>query len=143
MRRTSWRAVSLVVILALALAGCDGPSRGPNTQPSSASGHLIVLTANPNVLRAANPDSTSDDGGAALVQAKVFDRQGNLVDGAVVAFSTTLGTFRQGTTDFLAVAVTTNRGIASIAFVAQDQVGTALITATVEDASVTTKITIF
>jgi hypothetical protein len=145
MRRTSWGAISLVVILGLglAVAGCDGPSRGPNTQPSSASGFLIVITTNPNVVRAANPDSDSADGGASVVQAKVFDRQGNLVDGAIVFFTTTLGTFRVGNEDFLGVPVTTNRGLATVGFVAQDQVGTALITATVEDASVTTRITIF
>ena len=145
MRRTSWGAISLVVILGLglALAGCDGPSRGPNTQPSSASGFLIVITTNPNVVRAANPDSDSSDGGASVVQAKVFDRQGNLVDGAEVLFTTTLGVFRQGTEDFVGIGVTTNRGLATVGFVAQDQVGTAIITATVEDASVTTRITIF
>jgi hypothetical protein len=145
MRRTSWGAISLVVILGLglAVAGCDGPSRGPNTQPSSASGFLITITTNPNIVRAANPDSTSQDGGASVVQAKVFDRQGNLVDGAEVLFTTTLGVFRVGTQDFVGIGVTTNRGLATVGFVAQDQVGTALITATVEDASVTTRITIF
>lgn len=143
MRRTSWRAVSFVGILGLALASCGGPSRGSHTQPSSASGFQVILTASPNVVRAANPNSDSDDGGASLVQAKVWDLNGNLVDGATVFFTTNLGTFRQGTEDFLGVAVTTVRGIASVGFVAQDQVGTATIQAAVEDAFVTTQITIF
>ena len=146
MRRTSWGAISLVVILGLglALAGCDGPSRGPNTQPSSASGFLITLTANPNVVRASNPDSDSDAGGASVIQAKVFDRQGNLVDGAEVLFTTTLGSFRDASgAKFVGIFTNTNRGLATVGFVADDQVGTALITATVEDASVTTRITIF
>jgi len=143
MRRTSWRAVSFVVILGLALVSCNGPSRGSNTQPSSASGFNVIVTASPNVLRAANPASDNEDGGAALVQAKVYDQSGNLVDGATVFFTTNLGTFRQGDEDFLGVAVVTTRGLASVGFVAQDQVGTATIQAAVEDAVYTTQITIF
>jgi hypothetical protein len=143
MRRTSWGAVSFVVILGLALASCNGPSRGSRTQPSSASGLNVILTASPNVVRAANPNSDSDDGGAALVQAKVYDQNGNLVDGATVFFTTNLGVFRQGTEDFLGLAIVTTRGLANAAFVAQDQVGTATIQAVVEDAVYTTQITIF
>jgi hypothetical protein len=103
----------------------------------------VILTASPNVVRAANPNSDSDDGGAALVQAKVYDQNGNLVDGATVFFTTNLGVFRQGTEDFLGLAVVTTRGLANAAFVAQDQVGTATIQAVVEDAVYTTQITIF
>ena len=143
MRRTTWGAVSVVVILGLALASCNGPSRGSRTQPSSASGFNVILTASPNVVRAANPNSDSDDGGAALVQAKVYDQNGNLVDGATVFFTTNLGVFRQGTEDFLGLAIVTTRGLANAAFVAQDQVGTATIQAVVEDAVYTTQITIF
>ena len=143
MRRTTWGAVSVVVILGLALASCNGPSRGSRTQPSSASGFNVILTASPNVVRAANPNSDSDDGGAALVQAKVYDQNGSLVDGATVFFTTNLGVFRQGTEDFLGLAIVTTRGLANAAFVAQDQVGTATIQAVVEDAVYTTQITIF
>jgi hypothetical protein len=132
-----------VVILGLAFASCNGPSRGSRTQPSAASGFNVILTASPNVVRAANPNSDSDDGGAALVQAKVYDQNGNLVDGATVFFTTNLGVFRQGTEDFLGLAVVTTRGLANAAFVAQDQVGTATIQAVVEDAVYTTQITIF
>jgi hypothetical protein len=132
-----------VVVLGLALASCNGPSRGSTTQPSAASGFNVVLVASPNVVRAANPNSDFEDGGASLVQAKVFDQSGRLVDGATVFFTTNLGTFRQGTEDFLGIAVVTVRGVANAAFVAQDQVGTATVQAAVEDAFATAQITIF
>jgi hypothetical protein len=132
MRRTPWRAVSVVLVLTLALASCDGPSRGPNTQPSAASGFFITVTASPNVLR---------DGGTAVVQAKVSDTAGRLVDGATVTLAAS-GPAPAG--QLGATSGPTVRGIFTTTFQAADpaQPGTVIITATVEDAVATTLITI-
>jgi hypothetical protein len=130
MRRTPWRAVSVVLVLTLALASCDGPSRGPNTQPSAASGFFITVTASPNVLR---------DGGTAVVQAKVSDTAGRLVDGATVTLAASPA--EEGFDDPSGPTV---RGIFTTTFQASDPAvpGTVIITATVEDAVATTLITI-
>jgi hypothetical protein len=130
-----------LVVLLLALAGCSSPNR--SSQVSSANGFLIVITASPNIVRAADPNSDADDGGASQVQAKVYDTNGNLVDGATVFFTTNLGAFRQGTEDFLGLAVTTTRGLASVGFVADDRTGTATVQAAVEDSFASTQIVIF
>ena len=79
MRRTPWRAVPLVLVAGLSLLACNGPSRGTNTQPSAASGFNIVVTASPNTVRAADPNSDIEDGGCGQIQAKVFDTSGRLV----------------------------------------------------------------
>jgi hypothetical protein len=144
MRRIPWLAVSLVLGLGLAFAGCDGPSRGPSTQPSAVQGFQIIVTASPNTLPAKLEASDATAGGCALVQAKVFDRTGQLVDGALVFFTTSHCCFA-GTTDVDIVAVQqpTRRGIATAPFCATDVRGTAIITAAVEDAFATTLITIF
>lgn len=143
MRRTSWRIVSLVLVLSLALLSCDGPNRGTNTQPSSASGFLLNLTASPNVIRAENPN-IEDSGGCAQVTIKVFDRQGRLVDGVIVDVSTTLGRFVIGTQDNLVgFAFPTVRGTLTATLCANQARGTATITAVVEDAVATTLVTIF
>ena len=143
MRRTSWRVVSLVLVLSLALLSCDGPNRGTNTQPSSASGFLLNITASPNVIRAENP-SIDDSGGCAQITIKVFDRQGRLVDGVTVDVSTTLGRFVVGTQDNLVGFVsTTVRGTVTQTLCANQARGTATITAVVEDAVATTLVTIF
>jgi hypothetical protein len=138
----SWRAVSFVVILGLALVGCDGPSRGTSTQPSSLSGFSVVVTATPNTLQSVQPGSTSDLGGCAAVQAKVT-KNGLLVDGALVFFTTNLPAFRQGDEDFLGLSATTINGIATVGFCSHEDRGTAIITATVEDATATTNVTVF
>ena len=74
MRRIPWLALSLVLGLGLALAACDGPSRGTNTQPSAVQGFQINVVASPNTVAAAPETSESTAGGCAQVQAKVFDR---------------------------------------------------------------------
>ena len=127
MRRTHWRAVSLVLILSLALVSCNGPSRGTDTQPSSASGFLVTVTASPNVLRP--PDSTT-------VTVKVFDRQGRLVDGAAVVLSASFTA--------APAAGFTVRGFFTAILVAPvgSPKGTSIITATVEDAVATTLVTV-
>ena len=131
MRRTPWRAVSLVLILGLALMSCDGPSRGSHTQPSAASGFLITVTASPNVIPGAN--------GASVIQVKVFDRDGRLVDGATVTVS--VSTAVAGA--HVVVGLTT-RGIFTTTFTTTNSPPhTAIVTATVEDAVATTTITVF
>jgi hypothetical protein len=142
MRRTSWRIVSLVLVLSLALLSCDGPNRGANTQPSSASGFNVVVTASPNVIRSEDPDAEGT-GGCTQVTIKVSDRQGRLVDGATVDVSTTLGRFVIGTQDNLVGFVaTTTRGLVTQTLCAREARGTATITAVVEDAVATTLVTI-
>jgi adhesin/invasin len=136
-----WRTVPLVLILAL--TGCNGPSRGTNTQPSAASGLNLVVTVSPNTLHA-NGTST------AIVQAKVFDTHGNLVDGATVNLAASLGTITvggtpaQGTAGSVATTSgTTIKGVLSATFRAGTVPGTSIITATVEDATATTLVTLF
>jgi hypothetical protein len=142
MRRTSWRIVSLVLVLSLALLSCDGPSRGTNTQPSAASGFSLTITASPNVLRAET--GLDGSGGCANVTVKVSDLQGRLVDGAIVTVSTSLGRFVEGTQDNLvAVSRTTLRGIATFILCPQQVTGTAIVQANVEDAFATTTVTFF
>lgn len=142
MRSAPWRAVSLVLILGLVLMSCDGPNRGSNTQPSSAQGFLIVVTASPNVVRGATAGG-EDTGGCAQIQVKVFDTHGNLIDGAFVSGTSSLGVFRLGTEDLLNFVGVTTRGFLTRTWCAKAERGTAIITATVEDAVATVLITIF
>ena len=147
MRRMSWRAVSLILVLGLAVWGCNGPNRGTNTQPSSASGFQINVTASTNTLRVAQPtssglNSNDTDGGCAIIIIKVYDTHGQLVDGAVVAVTSTLGRFKIPD-DKVGGFLTTTRGTASVGFCAKGQPGTAIITASVEDAVASTLITLF
>jgi hypothetical protein len=124
----------LVLILALAVASCDGPNRGTNTNPSAAGGFNIVVTASPNVLRAGTGGLTGD---CAIVQAKVFDTHGQLVDGEPVQF--TAGNATPPTP----ATTTTIRGIAQTTFCAGTRPGTVTVTAAAEDAFGTTQITVF
>jgi hypothetical protein len=135
MRRMSWTLAPLFLILGLALASCDGPNRGTITNPSSASGLTIDLVASPNVLRGATAGSDEEQGGCALVQAKVWDNQNNLVDGVNVAFTTTLCCFAgPNEVNIVGTTVQTVRGVANVTFCAKRERGTATITAAVEDA---------
>lgn len=142
MRRTPWRAISVLVILGLALLSCDGPNRGTNTQPSSTSGYHLVVTASPNTVRGATAGVGEGDGGCALIQFEVFDREGRLVDGVAVAFTTTLGRFKLPD-DKVGGTLITSRGVATAGWCAKGERGTATITASAEDAFATTTITIF
>lgn len=142
MRSTSWRIVSLVLVLSLALLSCDGPNRGTNTQPSAASGFQLVVTVSPNVLRAETGEEGS--GGCGTIQVKVSDLQGRLVDGALVRVTTSLGRFViLDDDDIVSFSAFTVRGLVSQAFCARQARGTAIITASVEDAFATTTVTIF
>ena len=142
MRRTSWSVVPLAVVLGLLLWGCNGPNRGANTQPSSASGFFLNVTASPNTVRGKEAGSASEFGGCATIQVKVFDTNGQLVDGVTVVVTTTLGIFRQGDESFVGLSQNTIRGIAVFAWCSQNERGTSTITATVEDAHNTVFITI-
>jgi hypothetical protein len=144
MRRTPWGLALCVLILGAVLAGCDGPNRGSSTQPSSASGFIIDLVASPNVVRGSSPGSGLDFGGCSLVQAKVWDTKGNLVDGASVFFTTSLCCFVVGDDDnVVSASLTTNRGTANITYCPKLERGTATITAAVEDGFDTVLITVF
>jgi flavin-binding protein dodecin len=146
MRRTPWGLVLFALIVGVALAGCDGPSRGSSTQPSSPSstGFFLELVASPNVVRGATAGSGEEAGGCSLVQAKVWDRQGQLVDGATVTFTTTLCCFAGATEiNIVGTSGTTLRGTATAVFCGKAERGTAIITAAVEDAFDTVLITVF
>jgi hypothetical protein len=133
-----------VFIIGAALASCDSPNRGGGTQPSAASGFLVDLVASPNVLRGQTAGSGEEAGGCALVQAKVFDTHGNLVDGVAVAFTTTLCCFAgSDQVNIVSEVVNTLRGNATVTFCAKKERGTATITAAVEDAFDTVLITVF
>jgi hypothetical protein len=144
MRRIPWALMLCALVLGVALAGCDGPSRGSSTQPSAASGFMLDVVASPNVLRGQVAGSPDEAGACALVQAKVFDTKGNLVDGVLVNFTTSLCCFAGGTSvNLVGESVTTLRGVATVTYCAKTVRGTAIITAAVEDAFDTVLITIF
>jgi hypothetical protein len=143
MRRTPWGLILCGLIAGVALASCSGPNRGTTTQPSGASGFSIAVTANPNVVRGATAGSGVDNGGCSQVQVTVT-KDGLLVDGAAVTVTTTLGVFKSGTEEFVGFAdVPTNRGLATFAWCAKSERGTATINASTEDAATSVLITIF
>ena len=142
MRRMPWGPILCVLILGAALASCDGPSRGSNTQPSAVSGYLVTVTASPNVVRGVTAGSSQDTGGCAQIQV-VVTQNGNLVNNVEVIGTSTLGVFRVGTDDFLNFTGTTTRGVLSRTWCAKSERGTAIITVNVEDVTATTLITIF
>jgi hypothetical protein len=142
MRRTPWGLVLFALIVGVALASCDGPSRGSRTQPSAASGFSVALTASPNTVRGATAGSLVTNGGCSQIQV-VVTKAGVLVDGAEVTVTTTLGVFKRGTENFVGLQGITTRGVAVFAWCALAERGTSIITATAEDATVTILITIF
>jgi hypothetical protein len=144
MRRMPWGLMLCVLILGAALASCDSPNRGGGTQPSAASGFIVDLVASPNVLRGQTAGSGEEAGGCALVQAKVYDTKGQLIDGTPVAFTTSLCCFAgPDEVNIVSQVVTTFRGTATVTFCAKKERGTATITAAVEDAFDTVLITVF
>ena len=143
MRSALWRAIPLVLVLILALAGCSGPTRG-DTQPSAASGLNLMVVASPNVLRAGTTAAGgSATGGCAIVQANVFNTNGQLVTGATVTITSTLGQFSSPSTGSAVNGPTTAQGLFTAILCAQTITGTAIVTASVENAFATTNITIF
>jgi hypothetical protein len=144
MRRTYWGLVLCVLIVGVTLAGCDGPSRGSNTQPSSVSGLILDLSASPNVIRGQTAGSGDEAGGCSLVQAKVWDTQGQLVDNVPVSFTTSLCCFAgPDEINIVGTTVTTNFGTANVVFCGKRERGTAIITAVAEDGFDTVLITVF
>jgi hypothetical protein len=143
MRRTLWRAVSVVVVLGLALMSCNGPNR--SQQPSSVSGFFLTVQISPNVLRGATPGTNEAQGACAIVTVKVANSSGQLVDGATVTLTTSLGRFpgTQAGEEFVAVTVITVRGIGNRPICAKAERGTGIITATTEDAVATVEFTVF
>lgn len=141
MRRTLWRAVSMVFVVGLALIGCDGPNRSQN--PSSASGFNVTVAITPNVLRGATAGTGESQGGCGAAIAKVFDVNGRLVDGAPVTLNTTLGRFAGTTGEFVAVSGFTTRGVFELTLCAKAERGTGTITATTQDAVATVLFTVF
>jgi hypothetical protein len=142
MRRTPWGLVLCALIGGLALASCDGPNRGGNTQPSAVSGFSIDVTASPNTVRGATAGSGQDTGGCSQIQV-VVHKGGQLVDGAEVSGTATLGVFRVGTDDFINFGGFTTRGTLTRTWCAKSERGTATITVTVEETTDTVFITIF
>lgn len=142
MRRTPWGLVLCVLICGVALASCDGPNRGPNTQPSGFSGFSVDVTASPNTVRGAQAGSGSTDGGCSQIQV-VVKKGTQLVDGALVTVSVTLGVLKSGTEEFVAITDFTTRGVALFVWCAKATRGTATITATAEEATDVVLITIF
>ena len=144
MRRMPWGLVLCVLILGVALASCNGPNRGSNTQPSSVSGLTLDLTASPNVVRGQTAGSGEEAGGCSLVQAKVWNTTGALVDNVDVSFTTTLCCFAGATEiNIVAATRTTIFGTTNITFCGTAARGTAIITAAAEDAFDTVLITVF
>ena len=143
MRRTLWRAISVVFVVVVALVGCNGPNR--SQQPSSASGFNIDVQISPNVLRGATAGTNESQGGCGTVTATVFDTNGRVIDGALVFLSTTLGRFPPTSTRQESVAVSgfTVRGVYTDALCAKAERGTGSVTGTVENATSTALFTVF
>ena len=144
MRRMRWGLMLCVLLLGVALASCDGPSRSKATQPSAASGLILDLVASPNVVRGQTAGSGEEAGGCALVQAKVSNTNGQLVDGIPVLFTTTLCCFAgPDEVNIVGTTVFTNRGTATVTYCGKRERGTAIITAAAEDAFDTVTISVF
>ena len=126
------------VALALGLAACSPTNQ---TTVSSASGFSVFLTASPNAIPAAV--SSDQPGGCSNITAKVFNTKGQLVDGAIVLFTRSLGRFPIGDEEFDAVSVPTLNGIATVVLCAKNVKGTSIVTGTVQDAHNTVLVTIF
>ena len=143
MRPMPWRAIASVVVawFFLVAGSCSGPARKQSV--SSASGFSIFVTADPNTIRAIPPGSDAGVGGCSAITVKVFNANGQLVDGATVSVSGTLGTFDPTGGDLGATTATTVNGLATVFFCALSDRGTALIIAVVEDASGSVIVTIF
>ena len=133
----------MVFVLGVALVGCNGPNR--SNQPSSPSGFFVELSISPNSLRGETANSNEAQGGCGIVQVRVFDTQGRLVDGALVTVTTTLGRFPPSAARSEAVGISgfTTRGIFTDVLCAKTERGTGILTATAEDAVATTTFTIF
>jgi len=136
-----WRAIATMLVIWFFLIGgsCKGPSRDQSV--SSASGFQIFVTADPNTVKV--QPGADEPGGCSIITAKVFNTTGQLVDGAPVTFTKSLGIFPIGTEEFDAVTIRTTNGLATAVLCAKQQVGTSLVTATVEDASDTVIVTFF
>ena len=147
MRRMPWGLMLCILLLGMALTSCDGPNRGYGSQPSAAGGFILDLVASPNTLPGARAGSAASPtiGGCALVQAKVSTVQGQLVDGTLVNFASTLCCFSDTATSAVGVSAfaTTTRGTATVTFCATTDRGTATITASAEDAFDSVLITVF
>jgi hypothetical protein len=143
MRRTLWRAVSMVVVLGVALMGCNGPNR--STQPSSASGFFLQITISPNALEGAQAGTSEAQGACGTIVVRVTDTGGRLVDGVSVLVSTTLGRFPAvgGGQEAVARGGVTVRGFHTDVICAKAERGTGILTATAEDAVATTTFTVF
>ena len=142
MRRMPWGPMLCVLLLGAALASCDGPNRGSNTQPSAVSGFSLAVTSSPNVVRGTISGSDQETGGCSQIQV-IVSKSGVLVDGAEVFGSATLGVFVQGTEESLNFTGLTTRGTLTRTWCAKSERGTAMITVNVEDASDTVLVTIF
>ncbi len=149
MRQMPWRSITTVVVawFFLVAGSCEGPSREQSV--SSASGFQIFVTADPNTVPIALGDAKI--GGCSAITVKVFNTSGQLVDGATVNFQKSLGVFLSVTTSGTTVTQTeldadskaTINGLASTTLCAKKQPGTSLVTATVQDASATVRVTFF
>lgn len=149
MRKMPWRSITTVVVawFFLVAGSCDGPSREQSV--SSASGFQIFVTADPNTIPIALGDAAI--GGCSVITVKVFNSSGQLVDGATVNITKSLGVFLKITgsgtditqTELDSDLVTTTNGLATTTLCAKKQPGTSLVTATVQDASVTVRVTFF
>jgi hypothetical protein len=144
MRRMRWGLLLCVLLLGVALTSCDGPNRGSSTQPSAASGLILDLVASPNAIPGITNGTGDSGGGCALVQAKVSNTSGHLVDGVPVNFTTSMCCFAGGTDiNVVGLTVSTNRGTANVTFCGTKTRGTAIITASAEDAFDSVLITVF
>jgi hypothetical protein len=105
---------------------------------------ILDLVASPNVVSGTAPGSGEEAGGCALVQAKVWNTNGNLVDGIAVQFTTTLCCFAgPDEVNIVGTTVNTVRGVANVTYCGKRERGTATITAAAEDAFDTVLITVF
>ena len=115
------------------LLGCDSPVN--NVVGISSGGYIVGLKA-----LYGNAGLSADGTSQATLRIEVFNTAGQLVDGATVFLTTTLGTLAQ----VLDVngAFTTDNGIALATLTAGTQPGTAYVVATVENVSATVAVEI-
>lgn len=124
--------VSLLTAALLLLTACSS-STAP-TDPSFPSGARLNAFAEPPTVPAAPPGATT--GGCTQVTAELLDVTGRLVDGVLVRFTATLGTFA-GAGAAAVREVLSVRGVAAVSFCAGSTPGTARVAVAAENAVTT------
>ncbi len=110
------------------LAGCEAPV--DNVVGPSSSGNIVGVSA-----LFGNAGLRADGTSQATIRVEVFTASGQMVDGADVTLTTTLGTLGSS-------SLTTSNGVATTTLTSSTSTGTAFVVATVDNVSATAAVPI-